>query len=93
MRVLLHADQRLKQNNRDVLLPAYPQELYPSENREWTDVEPEVYSPVDHPVSKQLSTLVKKNNNRDVLLQAYPQELYPSGNESGLMLCQKTYVE
>ena len=28
--VLLQADQRPKQNHEDVLLPAHPQELYPS---------------------------------------------------------------
>ena len=27
--------------------------------RKWTDVEPEDYSPVDYPVSKQLSTLLR----------------------------------
>ena len=30
MYLLLRADQRLKQNNKDPLLPAHPQELYPS---------------------------------------------------------------
>ena len=31
MHVLLQVDERLKQNHRDVLLPAHPQELHPSE--------------------------------------------------------------
>ena len=31
----------------------------PIGERKWTDVEPEDYSPVDSPVSKQLSTLIR----------------------------------
>ena len=31
----------------------------PIGERKWTDVEPEVYSPVDYPVPKQLSTLLR----------------------------------
>ena len=31
----------------------------PIGERKWTDMEPEDYSPVDHPVSKQLSTLLR----------------------------------
>ena len=54
----LQADQRLKQNHRDVLLPVHPQELYTWE-RKWTDVEPEDHSPVNDPVSQQLSTLLR----------------------------------
>ena len=30
MHLLVRADQRLKQNHKDVLLPAHPQEFYPS---------------------------------------------------------------
>ena len=56
--MLLQADQRLKQNHRDVLLPAHPQELYPLE-RKCTDVEPEDFAPVDYSASKQLSTLLR----------------------------------
>ena len=59
MQVILQADQRLKQNHKDVLLPAHPQELYPLGERKWTDVEPEDYSPVACPVSEQLSTLLR----------------------------------
>ena len=32
---------------------------FPIVERKWTDVEPEDYSPVDYPVSKQLSTLLR----------------------------------
>ena len=31
----------------------------PTGRRKWTDAEPEDYSPVAHPVSKQLSTLLR----------------------------------
>ena len=31
----------------------------PIGERKWTDIEPEDYSPVDYPVSKQLSTLLR----------------------------------
>ena len=33
--------------------------ILPIAKRKWTDVEPEDYSPVDYPVSKQLSTLLR----------------------------------
>ena len=59
MHVLLQADQRLKQNHKDVLLRAHPQELDPTRERKWTDVKSEDFSPVDYTVSKQLSTLLR----------------------------------
>ena len=34
----------------------------PIGERKWTDVEPEDYSPVDSPVSKQLSTLIRHSH-------------------------------
>ena len=40
-------------------LPAHPQKLYTSGKGKWTDVEPEDYSPVAYPVSKQLGTLLR----------------------------------
>ena len=55
MHVLLGADQRPKQNHKDVLLPAH----LPIGEIKWTDIEPEDYSPIAHPVSKQLSTLLR----------------------------------
>ena len=55
MYLLLRTDQRLKQNHKDVLLPAH----LPIGERKWTDIEPEDYSPIAHPVSKQLSTLLR----------------------------------
>ena len=51
--------KRLKQNHEDVLLPAHPTRTLPIGERKWTDVEPEDYSPVDYPVSKQPSTLLR----------------------------------
>ena len=61
----LHADQRLKQNNRDVLLPAYPQELsLPIGERKWTDVEPENFLQSITQCQKQLSTLVRHGHLR-----------------------------
>ena len=59
MYLLLRAQQRLKQNHQDVLLSAHPQELLPIGERKWTDVEPQDYSSIDYPVSKQLSTLLR----------------------------------
>ena len=55
MYLLLRTEQRLKQNHKDVLLPAH----LPIGERKWTDIEPEDYSPIAHPVSKQLSTLLR----------------------------------
>ena len=59
MYLLLRADQRVKQNHKDVFLPAHPQKLYPFGERTWTDIEPEDYSPFAYPVSKQLSALLR----------------------------------
>ena len=60
--MLLRADQRLKKNHKDVLLPVHPQELYLSVKRKSTDIEPEDYSPGAYPVSKQLSTLLRRGD-------------------------------
>ena len=59
MYLLWRADQRLKQNHKDVFLPAHPQKTVPIGERTWTDIEPADYSPIDYPVSKQLSTLLR----------------------------------
>ena len=40
MHVLLRADQRVKQNHEDVLLPAHPRKNTPIGERIWTDIEP-----------------------------------------------------
>ena len=56
---LWRSDQRLKQNNEDVFLPAQLQELYTIGERTWTDIETENYSPIAYSVSKQLSTLLR----------------------------------
>ena len=54
MYLLLRADQRLKQDHEDVLLPAH---LYLSVKDLGLNIQPETYSPVAYPVSKRLSTL------------------------------------
>ena len=54
MHLLLRADQRLKQNHNDVLLPAHLQRKYPSGKESGL----EDYSPVAFPVSKWLTTLL-----------------------------------
>ena len=46
-------------NHEDVVLPSHLQELYPSSERNWTDIVREDYSPIAYPVSKQLSTLLR----------------------------------
>ena len=58
MYLLLRADQRQKQNHKDVFLPAHPQKMYPLGERTWTDIEPQDYSSIDYPVSTQLITLL-----------------------------------
>ena len=61
MHVLLRADQRLKQNHKDVFLPAHPQTV-PIGERTWTEIEPQDYSSTYYPVSKQLITLLRHGN-------------------------------
>ena len=59
---LLRVDLRQKKKQEHVHLLVHLQELYPSTRilpigeRKWTHIEPEDESPVDYPVSKQLST-------------------------------------
>ena len=59
MQVILQADERPKQNHKDAILPALPQELYLFGEKTWTDIEPQDYSPTDDPVSKKLTTLLR----------------------------------
>ena len=59
MYLLLRADRRLKQNHKDVLLPAHPQKLYPLERESGLILSREDYSHIAYPVSKQLSTLLR----------------------------------
>ena len=57
MHVLLRADQRLQQNQED--LPCSSTKTIPIGERTWTDVEPQQYSPIGHPVSKKLINLLR----------------------------------
>ena len=57
MHLLLQADQRLKQDHEDVLLPAHRRELYL--NVKDLDIESETYSPIACPVSKRRTTLLR----------------------------------
>ena len=59
MQVILQADQRPKQNHKDVLLPAHPQKVYLLGERTWTDIEPQEYSLSDYSVSKKLNNLLR----------------------------------
>ena len=59
MRLILQADQRPKQNHKDEILPAHPQELYLFGERTLTDVVPEEYSISDYEVSKKLIHLLR----------------------------------
>ena len=59
MYLLLRADQRLKQNHKDVFLPAHPKKTIPDGERTWTDFEPQDYSPTDYSVSKKLINLLR----------------------------------
>ena len=58
MYLLLRADQRLKQNHKDVLLPAHLQELYLPVK----DLGLILSQKIIRPVSKQLSTLLRHGN-------------------------------
>ena len=55
----LQADQRLKQNHKDVLLPAHLQELYLSGKELGLILSQKIIRRVAYPVSKQLSTLLR----------------------------------
>ena len=59
MQVILQADQRQKQNHKDVLLPAHPQKTFPMGERTWIDVEPGKYSLSEYPKSKKLIYLLR----------------------------------
>ena len=59
MHVLLRVDQRLKQNHKDVLLPAHPQKTIPIRERTRTDIEPQDYLLTEYPVSKKLINLFR----------------------------------
>ena len=62
MQVILQADQRPKQNHKDAILPAHPQEPILVGERTWTDIERQKYSLSDYTVSRQLSTLLRQGN-------------------------------
>ena len=51
----------LKQKHKDVFLPVIHKNCTDWE-RIWTDIEPQDYSSIDYPVSKQLSTLLRHGN-------------------------------
>ena len=59
MRVILHVDQRPKENHKNENLPVPPQEQYLFWERIWTDVEPGEYSISDYAVSKKLIHLLR----------------------------------
>ena len=59
MHLLLRADQRLKQNHKDVLLPAHPQELYPSGKESGLMLSQKIIRQSLYPVPKQLITLLR----------------------------------
>ena len=59
MYLLLRADQRLKQNHEDVLLPAHLQELYLAVKDLGLILSQKIIRLSLYPVSKQLSTLLR----------------------------------
>ena len=59
MHVLLQADQRPKQNHKDAILPAHPQELYLLGRELGPTMNTQYYSPTDYSVSKKLTTLLR----------------------------------
>ena len=58
VQMTLQAEQRRKQSHKKEILPAHQQELY-LWVKELGLIEPQKYSLSDHPVSKQLSTLLR----------------------------------
>ena len=59
MYLLLRADQWLKQKPLRRTPASSSTRTLPVGERKWTDIEPEDYSPIAYPVSKQLSTLLR----------------------------------
>ena len=59
MQVLLQADQRPKQNHKDVLLPAHLQKLYLLGKELGLMLNHKKYSPSEYPVSKKLVNLLR----------------------------------
>ena len=59
MYLLLRADQKPKAKPQRRTPASLSTRTLPIGERKWTDVEPEDYSPVAYPVSKQLSTLLR----------------------------------
>ena len=62
MYLLLRADQRLKQNHKDVLLPAHPQELYPSGKESGLMLSQKIIRQSLTQCQKQLSTLPRQGH-------------------------------
>ena len=62
MRVVLQGDQKPKENHKDAILPAHPQELHLLWKELWTDVEPGENSMSDYEVSKKLIHLLCHGN-------------------------------
>ena len=59
MYLLLRADQRLKQNHKDVEPAGSSTRTIPIGERIWTDIEPQDNSLSDYPVSKKLINLLR----------------------------------
>ena len=59
MRRTFHADQRLKQNHKEEILPAHSPRTIPIGARTWTDVEPGKYSLSDYEILKKLIHLLR----------------------------------
>ena len=58
MYLRLRADQRLKQNHKDISASSSTKTILIGE-RTWTDIEPQDYSPIDYSVSKKLINLLR----------------------------------
>ena len=59
MQVILQADQRPKENHKDAILPAHPQELYLLGKELGPMLNPQEYSISDYSVSKKLINLLR----------------------------------
>ena len=63
--MILHAEQRTKQNHKDENFPALPLEPYLLRKDSLTDVEPREYSISDYEVSKKLIHLLRHGKQRE----------------------------
>ena len=87
MHVLLRAEQRLKQNHKDVFRP----QNFSYRERTWTDIEPQDYSPTCYSASKKLINLLGTSGNVFVQIQRrLLRQLIRKSRAHGSLMYQST---